>query len=468
MYRAQTLAMMAVAVLASDTIARTAWSEGLPDAFSEAATLADPDGPGPLFGWSVAVDGNTAVVGDREVAAGGGFGIGAVYVYVRSGTVWSHQQTLRIPSADIPTNEQFGWDVAIDGDTLVAGTNDTQGQLPAGRAYVFVRSGSVWAQQEILAPPDPTDNSFGSYVAISGETIIASGFGDDVPAGIGAGSAWVFVRSAGAWMLEAHLSAPDGEAQANFGRAVAIDGDTAVIGAHRDDNGALNAGAAYVFVRSRRTWSLEQKIGADVPEASAQFGGSVDVDCDRVIVGNLRDAPTSPPGAAFVFVRSAGVWSMQQQLVTIAAQAADAFGWSVAIEGDHAVVGAYLADAGAVNGGRASIFTLDSDTWVESGMLTPSMPIANSGFAFDVAIGGDVAVIGRSYLNGSTPAFVSYLHDPADVNGDGSIDGADLGVLLSSWGLCGPADGPDGCLGDVNGSGTVDGTDLGVVLGGWQ
>ncbi|HVM55185.1 MAG TPA: hypothetical protein VM262_18515, partial [Acidimicrobiales bacterium] len=192
-----------------------------------------------------------------------------------------------------------------------------------------------WFQQAKLTAADAAGGDrFGVAVAVSGDTAVVGANAADTPAGSNVGSAYVFVRSAGTWALQAKLTATDAAAVDNFGISVAISGDTAVVGAYLDSTLAgSNAGSAYVFVRSAGTWAQQQKLTAADAAAGDRFGISVAVSGDTAVVGAyLDDAPAGmDSGSAYVFVRSAGTWAQQQKLAASDADAGDRFGIAVAV-----------------------------------------------------------------------------------------------------------------------------------------
>jgi hypothetical protein len=330
---------------------------------------------------------------------------GAAYVFVRSGTSWTQQAYLKAPNAE--EQDRFGASVAISGSTIVVGafqedsnqTTITNGSSASGNnslsnsgaAYVYTRSGSTWSQQAYLKASNATGfDNFGSSVAISGDTIVVSApeedsdqttitngsaaSGNDLA--FGSGAAYVFVRSGSNWSQQAYLKASNAEQSDRFGGSVAISGDTVVVGAIQEgsnqttitngntasaDNSASGAGAAYVFVRSGSNWSQQAYLKAPNAEASDQFGGSVAISGDTIVVGSQvessnqttitsgssasADNSAANAGAAYVFVRNATDWSQQAYLKAPNAEAGDQFGGSVAISGDSIVVGANSEDA---------------------------------------------------------------------------------------------------------------------------
>src|SRR5206468_3053516 len=152
---------------------------------------------------------------------------GSAYVFVRNVTTWTQQAQLT--ASDGAVSDAFGWSVAISGDTAVVGAfvDDVGANVDQGSAYVFVRSGTTWTQQAQLTASDgAVSDAFGWSVAISGDTAVVAAFVDDVGANVDQGSAYVFVRSGTTWTQQAQLTALDGAANDDFGYSAAISGDT--------------------------------------------------------------------------------------------------------------------------------------------------------------------------------------------------------------------------------------------------
>jgi FG-GAP repeat len=360
----------------------------------EASDPAAGDG----FGNSVAISGKTVVVGaPGNVGGGAGIAQGSAYVFVRSGGVWSQQQKLE--AADAAANDVFGFSVAISGETIVVGAVGDDGAAGSGQgsAYVFVRSGGVWSQQQKLEASDAAAfDNFGFSVAISGKTIVVGAVGDAGATGIFQGSAYVFVRSGGVWSQQQKLEASDAAALDFFGNSVAISGETVVIGAFRDAGAAGSfQGSAYVFVLSGGVWSQQQKLEAADAAAGDQFGFSVAISGETIVVGAVGDAGAagSSQGSTYVFVRSRGVWTQQQKLEASDAAAFDVFGSSVAISGKTIVVGAQ-GDGGAagIQQGSAYVFVRSGGIWAQQQKLEAADAAALDFFGGSVAISGKTVV----------------------------------------------------------------------------
>jgi FG-GAP repeat protein len=273
-----------------------------------------------LFGFSVALSGSTAVVGANSENSGAG----AAYVFARSGTTWTQQA--KLTASDAAANDNFGNSVAISGSTAVVGAPSKNSST--GMTYVFVRSGTAWSEQAKLTASDgAADDNFGFSVATSGSAAVVGAPGKN----LGAGAAYMFVRSGTAWSQQAKITAADRAANDNFGNSVAISSSTAVVAAPGKNSGA---GAAYVFVRSGTAWSQQAKLTASDGASFDNFGNSVAISGATAVVG------ASVNVAAYVFVRSGTTWTQQAELTASDGAPNDLFGLSVAISGSTTVVGA--------------------------------------------------------------------------------------------------------------------------------
>ncbi len=367
----------------------------------EAAKSASDSTSNSGFGNSVGISGNIAVVGSNLNTVGTASSQGAAYIFVRNGATWTQQQKLL--ASDGIAGDRFGESVAISSATVVIGATgaDPGGLSGRGAAYVFVYNGTLWTQQQKLVAADGlASDNFGYSAAINGETLVIGARLDNVGANTNAGSAYVFVRSGTSWTQQAQLTASNGLANDNFGVSVAIDRDTVVVGAALDDVGANgDQGSAYVFTRSGTTWTQQQQLFGSDSAAGDRFAISVGLSDQLVIVGAfLADAAAGvDQGAAYIFVRSGTVWTQQQKLIAAVPAANDQFGGSVAIDGETAVMGASADDVGAnASQGSAYVFERTGTLWTQRALLngTPGAP-------FD-QFGGSVAISGDKILVGST------------------------------------------------------------------
>ena len=342
------------------------------------------------FGYSVAISGDTAVIGaygvDKSYLVKS---VGAAYIFIRAADgTWSQQA--KLIATDGADSDLFGISVAVSGDTAVIGadSDDDKGSF-SGSAYVFIRAADgTWSQQAKLTADDGAVwDQFGWSVAVSGDTAVIgiNGYEDK------GGSAYVFVRAAdGTWSQQAKLTADDGTADDRFGRSVAVSGDTAIIGAANDDDNGANSGSAYVFVRAANgTWSQQVKLTAKDGAAGDIFGRSVSMSGDTAVIGAIED---DNKGSAYVFVRATnGTWSQQAKLTAVNGSAHYGFGISVSVSGDTAVIGAASNDSFK---GLAYVFTRVGETWSQQAKLTAADRADDDWFGYSVSVSGGTAVIG--------------------------------------------------------------------------
>jgi hypothetical protein len=464
-------------------------------------TLAASDvAAGDEFGISVAIDGDTAVVGARLDDNASGADAGSAYVYVRSGPpgseVWTEQAKLigANTTGGYPGSET-GISVAISGDTAIVGSWLWPSVQAIGAAYVFVRSGppgnEVWTQQAFLTNTGfgGAFQYFGYSVALQGDTALVGGL--QQPGLNVAGLAIFFERTGETWTPDA-VHPSDGVVGDQFGNAVAISTseDTAVIGAYAEDNaGGVDAGSAYVFARTgsaQNPWVEQAKLTASDGATDDRFGVKVAINGagDTIVVGSYQnDDAGSSSGSAYVFVRSGSpgsyVWTQQAKLTASDAAAGDAFGVSLALggTGDTAVIGAYADDnPGGSDAGSAYVFTRAGTVWTQQQKLTAPDGDAEDWFGAAVALDGNTPVIGTRQNDNAVGANAGSAHVfeclpggpacPGDTNGSGAVDVDDLVAVILGWGPCGNC-APPNCPADVNGSCAVDVDDLIAVILGW-
>jgi FG-GAP repeat/Bacterial Ig domain len=380
-----------------------------PFTLEDAKRLAPSAYAGSQFGFAVAINGDDAVVGAP------GTGTGSAYLFHRDPytRIWDDGALLQTRSG------AFGTSVAISGDYTVVGAplEDvvTGGNFPeAGAVYVFHRNpldGQWDAGVRLVAPDYAAMDYFGTSVAISGDHVIVGAPGhyfEQVQLYDDAGAAYVFRRTGpNAWDTGSELWAYDAQANDQFGISVAISGDYAIVGAWYEDGETdtlTDAGAAYVFQRTGTTaWSAGPKLTAPDTQAHDQFGISVAISGDYAIVGaNLEDGgagdPLSAAGAAYVFRRTGPeLWDTGVRLEAYDAVAGDQFGWSVAISGDAALVGAYLENVKStpVDSGAAYLFRRTGlNAWEGRYKLTASDAQAYDNFGYSVGISSDAAIVG--------------------------------------------------------------------------
>jgi hypothetical protein len=347
------------------------------------------------LGRSVGVSGDTLIAGSPWDAVGSNANQGSASVFVRSGSTWTEQTLLA--ASDGAAQSLFGYSVAVSGDTAVVGALSA-GSDQRGYAYVFTRSGSTWSQQAQLTASDAADSdSFGVSVAIQGNTVVVGASVKDVSSNVDQGAVYVFTRSGSTWSQQAKLTASDGASGDEFGTSVAIDGETVVVGAFQDDVASQSAqGSAYVFTRSGTTWTQQAKLTASNGAADDLLGASVAVTGDTAVVGAFKaDGQFTNQGAAYVYARSGSSWTQQAQLSASDPAAHEWFGFSIAAAGNSVVVGHRFDGVGSnAEQGSARIFTRDGTTWTQRAVVTAADGAADDQYGTSVAVSGELLVVG--------------------------------------------------------------------------
>ncbi len=388
----------------------------------------DPVVRGDGFGISVAVDGNTAVVGayqDDDYDDNSG----SVHVFTRSSSTAPWSWTAKLTADDAAANDEFGISVAVHGDTIVVGAhqNDADDQdNDEGAAYVFTKVSGIWGQKAKLTAFDATaDDAFGISVAVHGNTIVIGAYQHDPDSKSDAGAVYVFTKPNGDWVATstaAKLTASDGAASDAFGISVAVHDETVVVGAHlenaNDDDvdttdDVADSGAAYVFTKPESGgWAdateTAKLIALDAAAIDA-FGISVSVHGETVVVGAHQDDDATNgdnSGSAYVFDEPSGGWANATETAKLIASDGatdDQFGYSVAVDGDTIVVGSYLDDDNGKDSGSAYVFTQDSNGWSQKTKLTGPSRGRGDRLGYSVAVAGDTVLAGAYQSNISGP-----------------------------------------------------------------
>jgi hypothetical protein len=361
--------------------------------------IEEDQGWGAEFGSSIALDGDTLVVGARYDTVDHD-NQGSVRVYTRSGTDWSLQQ--KLTSSDAAAYDAFGYSVALSGNRLVVGAiGDDDVASDRGAAYVFIRNGTVWTEVQKLAANDGVqDDRFGEAVALDGDTMVIGAKYDDISTNINEdrGAAYVFTYNGTVWTQQQKLIASDGSGQDYFGAQLALSGDTVVVGVPMDNNSEPDQGSAYVYTRSGAVWTQQQKIVAADGDYQEHFGSSVALNGNTLVVGAENDFSVGgQEGSVYVFQRNGAAWTQQQKLRADDGGAADDFGGSVAMSGDTMVVGAMFHDWQLpFHQGAAYVFTRSGAVWTQQQELNSNTGAERDRFGSDVAISGDTVVVGST------------------------------------------------------------------------
>ncbi len=434
--------------------------------------LASDGAAGDVFGLSGAIDGDVIAIGaiwDDDH----GFNSGAVYVYeLDAKGVWS--ETFKIVPADGSSEDVFGRSVAVDGDTILVGANgDDDNGFDAGAGYVFVRDGDAWIQQaKLLALDGASVDRVGWSVDLDGDTAVLSAHRDD-DAGSSSGSAYVFVRDAADnWTQEVKLTASDAAADDVFGHDVAVSGDTIIVGAYKDDDHGSSSGSVYVFERDAEDlWQQTDKLTASDANTGYHYGRFLDLLGDTALIGSPFHHPLNF-GAVYVVRRVDGVWSEDAMLTADDPTTQEWFGSAVSIDGETALVGSFYGEGN--HPGEAYVFHDAGEGWTLVANPTAFDGSIGDRFGRMVALHAGNAVVGASGNDDlgtdSGSAYTFWIDCPGgisgDLNGDGVVGILDLLILLTTWGPCDPPC-PPACLADIDASCTVDILDLLILLASW-
>jgi len=323
------------------------------DSWTQAAKLVPTDAePNRFFGFSVDVSGNNVLVG----AIGeddAGLRSGAAYVFSKVNGSWT--QAAKLTAPDGAAGDLFGAKVSISGNVAVVGASqDDDGGTNSGSAHVYEFNGTTWNHMAKLNAADPTaDGLFGHQVSVSGNSIIVGSQGH-TGLGLSSGAAYIFEKTGGVWAQTAKLAPATAGLAGFFGSSVAISGDTAVVGSATE----RQFGAAYVYQKTGGAWQQVSRLTASDFNVQDRFGAAVDISGDRIVVGAfLDDQAGSNSGAAYVFKKDAGTWTELTKITSSTAGVADQFGMGVAVSGGTVIVGSPFDDDSGSNSGSATTFS---------------------------------------------------------------------------------------------------------------
>jgi len=405
-----------------------------------------------VFGSSVSISGDLAVVGARYDDDGGDYS-GSAYIYRRTGSSWAEET--KLIASDPAVNAYYGCSVAVSGDVVVIGAYKApEADTRRGGAYVYRFNGSSWVEEAKLTASDAAGlDYFGRSVAISGNVIVIGAPQDD-DAGPESGSAYVFRYNGSGWVEEAKLTAFDGWTGDYFGYSVSVSADTAVIGAYQDNEGASDAGSAYVFRYNGSSWVKEAQLTASDAAGGDFFGYSVSISGDVAVVGayaNDVDYVNQDTGSAYVYRFNGTHWIEEAKLTASGAAADDRLGYAVSISGDVAAIAAIRDDDGGENSGSVYVFHFNNGRWLEMAKLAASDAAEAAAFGIAVSISGDVAAVGAYTDEVATNAGSAYLF---------ALPGSTLQQDCNSNGAPDSCDVEDGTSNDCNGNGMPDSCDL--------
>ncbi|MDX1407698.1 MAG: FG-GAP repeat protein [Saprospiraceae bacterium] len=360
----------------------------------------DQGGEDHYFGYSVALSDKYAVAGVPGFPSEGDTLRGKAVVFERIGTQWIEVDTLIASDGD--TVDQFGISVAISGDYIIVGSPgyNAGGILNQGKAYVYQRSGSEWTEQAMLSASDAQWGAlFGYDVSIDDDyAVIGAPFhSDTVAPTIYSGQAYLFKRDGSSWTQEAILTASNAAHHRGFGYSVSLYDDWVAVGSPTSGYGDV-VGYAYVFKQEGLFWIEQAALHASDSMTNDWFGFDVAINGTHLVVGAPRAGVT---GQAYIYARQSGVWTEQAILKPVNTSNAVNFGFSVALSssGNYAIIG--MPDYENARG-KVSIRQRTGATWFEDVQLTPSDGDSGHAFGISVQILDDIAMVG-AYTYAQSP-----------------------------------------------------------------
>lgn len=432
--------------------------------WGEVTQLVPP--PSPVeWGEAVAISGDTIVVGDYRDPEFGGSSSGAAFVYERNaGGADNWGEVLKL-APEVPNGgAHFGYSVAIDGDLIAIGARRYEHITVGGATYVYGRNqggADAWGEVTRLTSSDGfATDEYGFAVSLSGDMLLVGAPFHDQP-DVSAGAAYLHLVSGTPWTEIAQPVATDAAADDELGTSVSLSFDTTVVGAPFDDDAGDASGSAYVFtqnVADADDWGQVDKLVASDAAAGDEFGESVSISFERVVVGaRLDDDAGDASGAAYLFERNTGgadAWGQFDKLVASDAAAGDEFGAAVSISADTVVVGAPFDDDDGDGSGSVYVFERNTgglEAWGEVTKLTAGDAAAGDAFGAAVSISGDTIVVGAAADD-----------DGGDATGSAYVFARNTGGA-NAWGQVDKLTASDAMVGDGFGTSVSIGGDRIVV-----
>jgi len=308
---------------------------------------------------------------------------------------------VKITPDDPELYDEFGRAVDVSGNFLIVGApEDDDMGTRSGSAYIFKWETDTWIQDTKLVAPDGVGNAqFGYAVSIYGDHALVGAFRDNAN-GNQAGAAYIWRNIAGTWQYIQKLTPTVPEPNSEFGNDVSIYGDNAVIGAHFSEHLGSSVGAAYVFEMNGSSWSQTAKLVEDQLETSAKYGCSVDIAGNNVLIGaKMDDVAQTNAGAAYMYYHDGTNWNLQQVITASTMNTNDNFGVDVSLWQNWAMIGASAADGTAPDTGAAYMFYFDGTNWVQKQQLSPEPPSPDQSYGWSVAVSEGNAIAGAPWYS---------------------------------------------------------------------
>lgn len=369
------------------------------------------------FGYSVAIDGTTALVGAHKVDAKNIQNSGAAYVYSLGNTGW--QQQAKLIANPAYADDTLGGTVALKNHMAMLGVmrRDDKGE-DAGAVFAFEREANSWSQKQVLTAIDAkAGDAFGQSIALTARFLVIGAPRSDTPHK-DSGSAYVYVREKDTWRFQAKLTAKDGAASDLFGISVAIDGDTVLIGADLNDEQAEKAGAVYAYVFDGKQWNHQAKLMAKDGANTDIFGVRVALFGDTALISARRDdleGVGADAGSAYIFERTKDKWTQTQKLVAPDGKADDRFARGVALNKETALISAMHHDAIGNNAGALYVFKKQLGQWRYTSKMVASDGVPEDRFGWNIALTNKTAIIAAPHRDDNGDASgAAYILDLVD------------------------------------------------------
>ncbi|MGK0382083.1 MAG: hypothetical protein ACI8QG_001847 [Flavobacteriales bacterium] len=369
------------------------------------------------FGYSVAIDDTTALVGAHKADAKNSQNSGAAYVYSLGNAGW--QQQAKLIAEPAYADDTLGGTVALKNHMAMLGVmrRDDKGE-DAGAVFAFEREANSWSQKQVLTAIDAkAGDAFGQSIALTARFLVIGAPQSDTPHK-DSGSAYVYVREKDTWQFQAKLTAKDGAAGDLFGISVAIDGDTVLVGADLNDEQAEKAGAVYAYVFDGKQWNHQAKLMAKDGANTDIFGVRVALFGDTALISARRDdleGVGTDVGSAYIFERTKEKWTQTQKLVAPDGKADDRFARGVALNKETALISAMHHDAIGNNAGALYVFKKQLGLWRYTSKMVASDGVPEDRFGWNIALTDKTAIIAAPHRddngNASGAAYILDLVD---------------------------------------------------------
>lgn len=316
----------------------------------------------------------------------------------------------KLTGSDNSSFDQFGTSVSLSDDLLLVGApRDNGDDFQTGTAYIFRRDAENWQEEaKLMASDGGQDDQFGFSLSLSGQIALVGAYRDD-DQGDNSGAAYIYRREGESWQELQKLHASDGSTEDQFAYSVALHGDVALIGASNANNGT---GAAYIFRWNGSSWAEEAILTAIDGTPNDHFAYSVALDGNVALIGaNERDEQGRNSGAGYIYRFDGATWQQEHKLLANDGAAEDRFGNAVALRGNVALIGAHFDDEEADGAGSAYLFRWNGKTWQQEQKLTARDSIENANFGQSLSLTEHRALIGAPGANAESPqSGAAYLY----------------------------------------------------------